>query len=203
MARPSKVEQDKKQLDTFSDEALNEVARFLGVELDESLDKEQKIAVLIKAKTATKVTLAKIVGEDGKEIDCPVGYAIIKVHPKSGDGYGEWSRETLFMNVQGDVCVLRRGVPVRVKEKFLYLLRNTSWTEVVQTDPGIEGIRPGKLEHRKVQSETFDLLAHNPDVELAERTERDLVARAEEYQKTKRSNELLKASILNSLVSGN
>lgn len=198
MARPTKAESDKKQLESFDDSVLDELAKFLGTKLEDGLDREGKIAALVKAKNTSNVSIAREVVVDGETVECPLGYAIIKVHTKTGQEFGEISRQTLFMNCHGDICVVRRGVAVKVKEKFLHLLKAASWEEITQIDDGdpSRNVAP-KREYRRIPTELFEILAHNPDLEAAEKAERDLIKNAAEADQARKQQKLMAQAVLN------
>lgn len=202
MARPTKNEQEQKELfASLSDDGLDEIAKFMGAKFEETFTREDKIKALVDAKRKD-ITVAPVVKlPDGKEIDCPKGYAVIQIIPKTGQEWGAKSRETFFLAVQGDTCVGRRGVAVRIKEKYLEVLKNAVRIEYDQEE--IEktlGVRSPQLVERKVFAEDYQIIAHNPDLETLEKAERTLIEKSEQIQKAKAQQELLKGTLFDKLT---
>lgn len=156
---------------------LREVADLFGIkDLPEGASRNV-IIDRIKKRNTVKVQYAKTVElPDGEQVECPVGYAIVRISLKNSQEFSTKSRETFFLNCQGHNVVGRRGVPVCLHEKFLGVLKDA----VEQHGRWIESSdwNKNKLETYLVYSEDYTVLYHNPDTEAAKRAEEELVANA-------------------------
>jgi len=157
--------------------ALREVAELFGINDIPEGASRNVIIERIKKRNTVKVQYAKSVElPDGEVIECPVGYAIVRISLKNSQEFSTKSRETFFLNCQGHNVVGRRGVPVCLHEKFLGVLKDAveehgRWVESPDW-------KQNKLEKYLVYSEDYAVLHHNPDTEAAARAEKELVANA-------------------------
>ncbi len=201
MAKQTKTE----QLDAFkdfTDEQLDQVAKFIiGRDFEEGLTREDKLKELIAAKRKDTTVAKSVAVVNGQEIECPKGFAVVTIHPKNGSEWGEKSREVYFAHIHGETLVAQRGVPTRIKEKFYHQLKNSTWeerTQSTQADPA-RGVA-GSISVRRLGVETFDVHAFNPDLEEAERVERELKENAAATQKAKKQQQIIKDTLLNTLT---
>jgi len=171
-------------------EALPEVAAAFGVPEDkipEDATREQLIE-LIQAAKRHDISVAKSIMQDGKPMDCPVGYAIIRVTPKNGQEWGKRSKEVFFAAMNGSALVGRRGIPVLIPEKYL-----ACFTDAVRKvyDQDQESLKVdynrngANLVESQEYAEDFSILAHAPDLEAAKAKEADLKAGSVKFLKKK------------------
>jgi len=202
MARPSKSEKEQKEfLNQLSVEQLQEVAALFGIsELPENATQEEIIKIFLAAKRNDLNIAPKVELPNGQNMECPKGYAIVTISPKSGNEWGKKSRTAFFLCSQGDTVVGRRGEPVAIKEKFLEVLRNAVKKEIEwdqnrsKNEEGICTIE------RYVYEEDFHIHAHNPDIEALAAAEKDLIEGAKKFQAAKRQKDILLGGLMAQLT---
>jgi len=171
-------------------EALPEVAGAFGVPEDkipEDATREQLIQ-LIQAAKRHDISIAKAVMHDGKPLDCPIGYAIIRVTPKNDASWGKRSKEVFFVAMNGSALVGRRGIPVVIPEKYL-----SCFTDAVRNvyDQDQESLKVdynrngANLVESQEYAEDFSILAHAPDLDAARLKEEELKANSVKFLKKK------------------
>jgi len=204
MARPSKNDQNQKDfLSAASDDTLAEIAAIFNVEFPEDISREDKVKLIASAKKKNTEFAQQIKLEDGVTMDCPKGHAIVQIDPPQGIEWGQVSRATFMLAVNGELCVGRRGVPVCIKEKYLEVLKNAVRIVREQSPADIGDPSrdiPWKITSRKEHAENFRVLAHNPDHDALEKAERELVAGAERRARAKLQQETLKDTLFDKLT---
>lgn len=174
---------------------LREVAELFGITDIPDGASRNVIIERIKKRNTVKVQYAKSVElPDGETVECPVGYAIVRISLKNSQEFSTKSRETFFLNCQGHNVVGRRGVPVCLHEKFLGVLKDAveehgRWVESPDWNKN-------KLEKYLVYSEDYAVLYHNPDLEAAKRAEEELIANA----KSDSQDRLMKREARNAML---
>lgn len=206
MARPSKkLNEQLEALKGFTDDQLIEIAPMFGVDPDllvDGITRDQVVDLIRKAKLTKTVQIAQSAAlPNGDLIECPVGYAIIEIVPKHGLEWGKKSRETFWLNSHGEILLGKRGVPHKVKERFLEVLRNAVEHQLEQVDAGDPAREiPARYETRLRFAEDFKVLAHNPDLEAFAKAEKELQEGAAEYQRAKKQKEMLEKNFLTNLT---
>lgn len=177
------------------------MAGYFGIRDIKDDETEEQILNRIKNKDTIEVQYAKSVKlPDGAQMECPVGYAIVRIAPKASSEFNAKSKVTFFLNCQGHHVVGQRGVPVLLHEKFLSVLNlavESQYTQREGRDP-TTGLQYPMEEH-KVFSEEFSVLYHNPDLEEAKRVEDELKANSAEFMKQKRAAKAARAGLIDLL----
>lgn len=189
---------------TLDLDALKEFAPFLGLrDLPEDITREDLIAKMEAVKNG-ELAVAKTVKIDGKQMECPVGHMIIKVTPKSGDGWGPKSKEMFFFSVQGQHIAGKRGIPQIVHEKY-----RSAWTDAVKTeyeqteedsDPTRSPTGRANITTRDVFAEDVLEIAHVPDTAEAERIQREIEEGARLYQAEKKAERIAKQAFYQNMT---
>lgn len=184
--------------------ALKEFAPFLGLrDLPEDITREDLIAKMEAVKNG-ELAVAKTVKIDGKQMECPVGHMIIKVTPKSGDGWGLKSKEFFYFAVQGDFIAGKRGTPVLVHEKYRSAWRDAVKFEYEQTEENLDPTRSttgnADMTMREVFAEDVMEIAHVPDTAEAERVQRELEDGARLYQAEKKAERIAKQAFYQNMT---
>lgn len=196
----------KDQSDLFKDaspDALREIAQFMGIQeeqIPEDATREQLLELLDKAKRHD-ISVARAVTHEGKKFDCPPGYMVIKVTPKSsGNEWGPKSKEAFIFAMNGEICVGRRGVTVIISDKF-----RSCWRDAIRHEYKMDGEyspsgEPAKPIRYEVPAEDVVEVYHNPDVEAEKRIAQEIIDGAKLYQAEKKAEKLAKAAFYQNLV---